>query len=57
MQSLPSDILRGTGLMEMGRDSDCGWSPPEQNEKDLLEELWRLALVAVRNWLTNPTPT
>jgi hypothetical protein len=55
MYALRSDILHGSGLMEMDLDSDFGWAPPEQNEKDLLNELWGLTRMAMRNWLKNPT--
>jgi hypothetical protein len=54
MYALRSEILHGSGLMEMDQDTDFGWAPPEQKEKDLLEELWGLTRIAVRNWLKNP---
>ena len=54
MYALRSEILHGSGLMEMDRDTDFGWAPPEQKEKDLLEELWGLTRIALRNWLRNP---
>jgi hypothetical protein len=54
MYALRSDILHGSGLMEMDRDADFGWSPPEQGDKDLMEELWRLTKLSMRNWLKNP---
>jgi hypothetical protein len=57
MYALRSDILHGSGLMEMDQDADFGWAPPEQKEKDLLGELWGLTRIAIRNWLKNPTPT
>jgi hypothetical protein len=57
MYSLRSDILHGSGLMEMDRDAHFGWAPPEQKEKDLMDELWGLTRIAVRNWLKNPLPT
>ena len=41
--------------MEMDRDADFGWAPPEQKEKDVMDELWGLARIAMRNWLRNPT--
>ncbi|HEV8524120.1 MAG TPA: hypothetical protein VGQ71_06435, partial [Terriglobales bacterium] len=53
MYALRSDILHGSGLMEMDQDSDFSWAPPEQKEKDLLEELWRLTRIAMRNWLVD----
>jgi hypothetical protein len=55
MYALRSDILHGSGLFEMDRDSHMSWAPPEQVERDLLDELWALTRVAVRNWLRNPT--
>ena len=54
MYALRSDILHGSGLMEMDRDADFGWSPPEQGDKDLMEELWGLTKLSLRNWLRNP---
>ena len=57
MYALRSDILHGTGLMEMDQDADFGWAPPEQIEKDLIDELWGLTRIAMRNWLRNPPPT
>jgi len=54
MYALRSEILHGSGLMEMDQDTDFGWAPPEQKEKDLLEELWGLTRIAIRNWLKNP---
>ena len=55
MYALRNDILHGSGLMEMDRDADFGWAPPEQKEKDLMDELWGLTRIAMRNWLRNPT--
>ena len=57
MYALRSDILHGSGLMEMDQDGDFGWAPPEQKEKDLVNELWGLTRIAMRNWLKNPPPT
>ena len=54
MYALRSAILHGSGLMEMDQDTDFGWAPPEQKEKDLLDELWGLTRIAIRNWLKNP---
>lgn len=55
MYDLRSEILHGSGLMEMDQGSDFGWAPPEQREKDLLNELWRLTRFAMRSWLKDPT--
>ena len=57
MYALRSDILHGSGLMEMDQDVHFGWAPPEENERDLIGELWGLTRIAMRNWLKNPTPT
>jgi len=57
MYALRSDILHGSGLMEMDQDAHFGWAPPEQKERDLMDELWGLTRIAVRNWLKNPPPT
>jgi hypothetical protein len=56
MYALRSDILHGSGLMEMDQDAHFGWAPPEQKEKDLMDELWGLTRIATRNWLKNPSP-
>ncbi len=56
MYGLRSDILHGSGLMEMDRDTGFGWAPPEQREKDLMDELWALTSSAVRNWLKSQLP-
>jgi hypothetical protein len=57
MYALRSDIFHGSGLMEMDQDAHFGWAPPEQKEKDLMDELWGLTRIAMRNWLKNPPPT
>jgi hypothetical protein len=57
MYALRSDILHGSGLFEMDQDSDFGWAPPEQEEKDLMNELWGVARIAIRNWLKAQQPT
>lgn len=54
MYVLRSDILHGTGLMEMDQDTHFSWAPPEQKEEDLMRELWGLTRIAMRNWLRNP---
>ena len=54
MYALRSNILHGSGLMEMDQDAHFGWAPPEQNEKDLMYELWGLTRIAIRHWLKKP---
>jgi hypothetical protein len=54
MYALRSDILHGSGLVQMDKDTHFGWSPPHLEEKDLTDELWQLAQIAVRNWLKHP---
>jgi hypothetical protein len=54
MYSYRSQILHGDALMEMDYNNDFGWAPPEQIEKDLLDELWGITRMALRNWLRNP---
>lgn len=56
MYEMRSDILHGTGLTEMDRGNYLSWAPPEQDERDLLDELWALTRVAFRNWLKSPAP-
>ena len=55
MYALRSNILHGGGLMEMDQDSPFGWAPPEQKEREIMDELWGLARIAIRNWLKNPS--
>lgn len=55
MYGLRSDIMHGSGLIEMDQGTDIGWAPPEQGQKDLLEVLWGLARVAIRNWINDPS--
>ncbi len=55
MYAMRSDILHGSGLMEIDQDADFGWAPLEKKEEDLLSELWGLTRIAIRNWLQNPT--
>jgi len=57
MYKLRSDILHGSELFEMDQDAHFGWAPPEQKEMELMDELWGLARIAIRNWLKNPPPT
>jgi hypothetical protein len=54
MYSLQSDILHGSDLMKLDQDLAFGWDPPWWDERELHEELWGLARVAMRNWLKNP---
>lgn len=51
MYAMRNDILHGSGLMEMDHDADFGWAPSEQKEKDLMNELWGVTRIAIRNWL------
>lgn len=57
MYALRSDILHGSGLMEMDQDSHFGWGPPEKHEDELIGELWGLTQIAMRNWLKSPPST
>ena len=56
MYALRSDILHGSGLMEMDKDNHLGWAPPDMDERDLMNELWGLTRIVMRNWLKNPQP-
>jgi hypothetical protein len=51
MYSLRSGILHGGGLMQLDQNLAFGWDPPWRNEHELLEDLWGLTQVALRNWL------
>jgi hypothetical protein len=55
MYGLRSEIMHGSGLIEMDQGTDFGWAPPEQEQKDLLVELWGLARIAIRNWIKDPS--
>jgi hypothetical protein len=55
MYDLRSDILHGTGLMQLDQDLAFGFDPWDFNESDLHRELWSITRLAVRNWLKNPT--
>ena len=50
MYSLRSDILHGTTVMHLDRGTAFGWDPPVQRERDLYDQLWDLARVAIRSW-------
>jgi hypothetical protein len=54
MYALRSDILHGSGLMQMDLGTHFGWSPPEQHDDELTRELWPLTKLSMRNWLKNP---
>jgi hypothetical protein len=54
MYALRSDILHGTGLMELDQDLRFSWDPPGWDEHELDKELRSLTRVAIRNWLLKP---
>lgn len=54
MYSLGSGILHGSELIQLDRDLAFGWDPPWWNQHQLIDELWGLTRVALRNWLKNP---
>jgi hypothetical protein len=51
LYDLRSVILHGERLMPMDRGAYFGWSPPEKMDGDLHEAMWRLAQIAIRNWI------
>ncbi len=57
MYSLRSGILHGGDLMQLDQDLAFGWDPPGWNERELHDELWSLARIALRNWLKKPAAT
>ena len=57
MYDLRSGILHGSELMQLDQDLAFGWDPPWWNERELLEELWGITRVAMRNWLKDPPTT
>ena len=56
MYALRSAILHGRDLMQIDQDRAFGWDPPYWNERELHDELWGLARIALRNWLQNRPP-
>jgi hypothetical protein len=56
MYNLRSGILHGSELMAIDLERHFGWDPPEEEEKELHQELWTVTRTAVRNWLRNPPP-
>jgi hypothetical protein len=54
MYDLRSDILHGSGLMELDQGGYPGWDPPGWDESELNEELRSLARLAIRKWLLSP---
>lgn len=56
MYALRSDILHGSGLMVMDQDMHFSWAPPEQQDDDLMRELWGLTKLSFRNWIRSPPP-
>jgi hypothetical protein len=57
MYNLRSDILHGSGLMQMDQQRGFGWDPPGWNEQEIHQELWRVTRIALRNWLLTPMDT
>jgi hypothetical protein len=51
MYALRSGILHGSDLMQVDQDFAYGLAPPWWNEHELLDDLWGLTRVALRNWL------
>lgn len=51
MYALRSDIVHGSGLMEMDQVAGHAGAPPEWNERELMNDLWGASRVAARNWL------
>lgn len=54
MYSLRSGILHGSELMQLDQDLVIGWGPPWTEEHGLLDDLWGLTRIALRNWLKDP---
>jgi hypothetical protein len=51
-----SEILHGSGIMQLDGDGYLGWAPPARNDDQLMDELWALTRIAFRNWLKSPPP-
>jgi len=49
MYDLRSSILHGSQLIQLDQDLAFGWDPPWQNEHELIDQLSRLARIALRN--------
>lgn len=55
MYELRSRILHGGDLMQLDQHLRFGvWDPPYWGQKELHDELWNLARIAIRNWLRAP---
>jgi hypothetical protein len=54
MYELRSEILHGGNLLQLDQDHVFGWDPPWMEQRELHDELWNLARIALRNWLRNP---
>lgn len=54
MYRLRSEILHGGELMQLDHAVAFGWNPLWENERELLDELWSLTRIVLRNWLKNP---
>lgn len=54
MYALRSGILHGSSLMQLDLGKDFGWDPPYWNERELHDDLWVVARIALRNWLKDP---
>jgi hypothetical protein len=55
MYNLRSDIYHGSDLMQLDQNVAFGWDPPFWGQFQLNETLWRVARMAVRDWIRNPT--
>ena len=49
MYAQRNHILHGSGLMAFDQEAHCGWAPQEESGRELMEELWGLTRIAVRN--------
>jgi hypothetical protein len=54
MYDLRSEILHGSGLMQIDQDLAFGLDAADLNEYELHSELWSITRLALRNWLKNP---
>jgi hypothetical protein len=54
MYGLRSEILHGAELMRLDKEINFGWDPPEHDQWEMIDGLWRAVKDAMREWLRNP---
>ncbi len=52
---LRSDIVHGSDLVDIDQDHAFGWDPSWENQRRVIDGLWLLSQLALRNWLKDPS--